>query len=80
MALGKRALVVILVPPEAESEPRSEEYGQLFDAYWFICCFPGVRVFTVNLQSQAAQILQAAVEMRSRGRLEMDALKFARVR
>src|SRR5262249_29785800 len=76
-ALKKRVLVVVLVPPVAdEDDPQGhQEYGNLFDAYWFVSCFPGVRVFTVHLQSEAVQILQAAVEMRSRyGVLEIDAL------
>jgi hypothetical protein len=60
-ALKKHIILVILVPPTAADDPEGhDEYGALFDAYWFVSCFPSVRVFPVHLQSEAVQILQAA--------------------
>lgn len=57
-ALGKKCYVMIQNDPECNKASESDD---LFDAYYFVCCFPNVMVQEVLTLMEARQILDAII-------------------
>ena len=65
-SIGKRVLVLICAEHAYAyvSTPETfEHYAKMFDAYWFVCAFPGVKAIQVEDIQHAREVLRTAFHL-----------------